>query len=91
MSDYTTYDTSSPSLEVRVYRNGEVIARELCESEDEATLAVERYADEHEVSFEVEDLSNDRWPGEILGSRSVGFDDGYGSEEPSILEQEGGR
>lgn len=91
MSDYTIYDTGAPSIEVRVYRDGEVIARELCESEDEANAIVERYADERGVSFEVEDLSSERWPGEILASPSVGFDEGYDAEGPVVPEQEGER
>ena len=91
MSEFTLYDAGAPSIEVRVYRDGDVIARELCESEDEANLIVDRYGDEPGVSFEVEDLTSDRWPGEILGSPSVGFEDELEAVEPMIPEQGGER
>jgi hypothetical protein len=45
------------TLEVRVYRRGELIHRELCESEEQASLAVEEWGDLEEVVCDVEDLS----------------------------------
>ena len=47
----------TPTIEVRVYRRGELIHRELCESEEEAALAVQEWDDVEEVECEVEELS----------------------------------
>ena len=91
MSDDTTYDTGAPSIEVRVFRDDRIIARELCESEEEANLVVERYADERGMSFEIEDLGRERGPGEILGSPSIGFDEAYEADELLAPEREGER
>jgi hypothetical protein len=46
----------APSLEVRVLREGEVIHRELCESEEQAALVVARWAEVDGVEWEVGDL-----------------------------------
>jgi hypothetical protein len=47
----------TPTIEVRVYRSGELIHRELCESDEQATLAVEEWDDIGDVECEVNDLS----------------------------------
>jgi hypothetical protein len=91
MSDHIAYDIGAPSIEVRIFREGRVIARELCESEEQAELLVERYADERGMTFEVEDLSLERRPGEILASPSIGFDEGYEADGLAAPEQEGER
>ncbi len=47
----------SPTIEVRVYRHGELVNQVLCESEEEAADVVDRWSDAEEVSCIVDDLS----------------------------------
>ncbi len=56
----------APTLEVRVYRDGALIHRELCESEEDAAAAVERWEEEPGVECEVEDLSASRRDVEVF-------------------------
>ncbi|MFI5041632.1 MAG: hypothetical protein ACHQNA_07265 [Acidimicrobiales bacterium] len=56
----------TPTIEVRVYRRGELIRRELCESEEEAALVVEGWAEVEDVECEVDDLSVRHRPGDVL-------------------------
>ncbi len=56
----------APTIEVRVYRDGELISRELCESEDEAALTVDTWTELEGVTCEVDDLSGSHHPDEIL-------------------------
>ncbi len=62
---------------MRIFRENRIVARELCESEEQAKPLVERYADERGMTFEIEDLGRERRPGEILASPSIGFDEDY--------------
>ena len=45
MSAGTLYDTGAPTLEVRIYDRGQLLTRELCESEEDAAEVVERWSD----------------------------------------------
>lgn len=56
----------TPTIEVRVYRHGELVERELHESEEQAALAVEAWEEIEGVECEVDDLSFRHRPGEIL-------------------------
>lgn len=56
----------TPTIEVRVYRDGQLVERELYESEDQAALAVEAWAEIEGVECEVDDLSIRHRPGDIL-------------------------
>ena len=56
----------APTIEVRVYRDGELISRELCESEDEASLIVETWTELEGVTCEVDDLSAGHHADEVL-------------------------
>jgi hypothetical protein len=56
----------TPTIEVRVFRDGQLVERELCESEDQAALAVEAWAEVEGVEFEVDDLSIRHRPGDVL-------------------------
>lgn len=47
----------SPTIEVRVFRDGQLISRELCESEEQAALVVDVWAELERVECEVDDLS----------------------------------
>jgi hypothetical protein len=55
--------SSTPTLEVRVLRDGIVIQRELCESDAAANAVVEAWSDVDGVVCEVEDLTRSNAPG----------------------------
>lgn len=56
----------TPMIEVRVFRNGELIHRELCESEEQASDLIEAWGELSGTTFEVDDLSVHHGGGEIL-------------------------
>ena len=56
----------APALEVRVFRQGTLVHRELVESEEQAALVVERWAELDGVRCEVDDLSIHHYPAEIV-------------------------
>ena len=62
----TSYDTGAPTIEVRIYRNGQLLVRELCESEEEAATVVEQWSDVENVYVLVDDLSAHHGPEAIL-------------------------
>lgn len=55
------------SIEVRVYRHGDLIRRELCESDEQASLVVDEWAELEGVTCEVDDLSVRHGTDQILG------------------------
>jgi hypothetical protein len=57
---------ASPSIEVTVYRDGEVISRELCESEEEVTAVIEAWSEQTGVECQVDDLSVHHRAGDVL-------------------------
>lgn len=56
----------TPTIEVRVYRDGRLAERELYESDDQAALAVEAWSEIEGVECEVDDLTIRHYPGDIL-------------------------
>jgi hypothetical protein len=56
MSEMQEKDTT-PTLEVRILRDGVVVQRELCATEAEANAVVEAWSDVEGVVVEVEDLA----------------------------------
>ena len=56
MSAGTSYDTGAPTIEVRIYRNGQLLVRGLVETEEDAAAVVEQWSDEN-VYVLVDDLS----------------------------------
>ena len=80
---------STPTLEVRVVRDGVVVQRELCESEEEASAVVETWSDVEGVACEVEDLTRDHGQGGVLDPRpwEVDADDAV-DERPGYAEEE---
>lgn len=56
----------TPTIEVRVYRHGALIERELCESEQEAARLVETWSEFDDVTCQVDDLSFHHRPGDVL-------------------------
>jgi hypothetical protein len=61
----STYDIGSPTLEVTVYRDGEVLARTLCETAEEAADVVREWVEVEGVRCEVDDLSVHHTPDAI--------------------------
>ncbi len=55
-----------PTAEVRVFRHGTLVHRELVESEEQAALVIDEWAELDGVQCEVDDLSIRHHPGEIL-------------------------
>ena len=56
----------TPTVEVRIYRDGRLVQRELCESEEDAALVVEKWSEIEGTEFEVDDLSSPHQPDQIL-------------------------
>jgi hypothetical protein len=56
----------APTIEVRVFRNGELVHTELCESEEQASLVVDEWSELDGVQCEVDDLTIRHRPGDIL-------------------------
>jgi hypothetical protein len=56
----------APTVEVRVFRHGALVHRELVESEEQAAVVVDEWAELDGVQCEVDDLSIRHHPGEIL-------------------------
>lgn len=66
MPDGTLYDTGAPTIEVRIYRDDQLLVRELCESDEEAAAVVGQWSDADNVYVLVDDLSAHHGPGDIL-------------------------
>jgi hypothetical protein len=60
------YGGTAPTVEVVVYRDGEVIHRELCESTDAAADVVDQWSEVEGVECAVDDLSIHHRMGQIL-------------------------
>ena len=71
MTDIGLYDSGAPHIEVRVYEGDKLIARELCESEAEADALVERWSEDGDFTFQVDDLSDTHGPDDVLGGEAV--------------------
>lgn len=57
---------SAPTVEVKVYRHGRLIHRELCESEADAASVLERWNEVDGAEFQVDDLAVHHVPSDIL-------------------------
>lgn len=66
MSDVFEERGETPTVEVRVYRHGKLVHRELCESEEQASLVIEEWSELDGVECEVDDLSLRHEQGDIL-------------------------
>lgn len=56
----------APTVEVVVYRHGELVHRELCESPEAAAAVVEEWSELEGVECFVDDLAVKHEPGQIL-------------------------
>jgi hypothetical protein len=64
---------SSPTVEVIVFQHGHEIARELCESSEEAAVIVDWWNEQDGVECQVDDLSIHHCPDDILEPTADGF------------------
>jgi len=67
-----------PTVEVVVYRDGEVVHRELCESETDAASVVERWKELEGAEFQIDDLAVRHGPDDILEPGEAVLDDDRG-------------
>lgn len=65
----------APTVEVRVFRHGELVHTEVCESEEQAALVVERWTELDGVQCEVDDLTVRHRPGDIFEPEPAIVDD----------------
>lgn len=75
MSRDLDYDVGSPGLVVLVQRGAEVLARELCESEEEAAAIAATWSETPGVTVTVEDLSG-HGPDDILAPELPPLEEG---------------
>jgi hypothetical protein len=68
MSDMQA-DNPTPTLEVRVLRDGVLVKRELCETDDEANAVVDAWSEVEGVVCQVEDLTRSDAPAGVLDPR----------------------
>jgi hypothetical protein len=66
---------TAPTVEVKVYRHGALVHRELCESEADAAAAVEQWKEVDGAEFEVDDLGVHHRPTDILEPTEAVLDD----------------
>lgn len=66
MTDTIAYGDDTPTIEVRVFQEGKLVHRELCESEEQAGLVIETWSELEGVECEVEDLSAHHGPQDVL-------------------------
>lgn len=67
MSEDTSVDPwDTPRIEVRVHRHGELILRELCDSEEDAARVLEAWSELDDVTCEVDDLTIRHHPDDVL-------------------------
>ena len=70
-----SYDTGAPTIEVRIYRDGQLLDQELCESEEEAATVAGQWSDVENVYVLVDDLSAHHDPGDILAPDELPMSD----------------
>jgi hypothetical protein len=67
MSDVRPQDVGeTANVEVRAYRGGELVNRQLCESAEQAAALVAVWEEAEGVECEVDDLSTHHRPGDLL-------------------------
>lgn len=73
-----------PSVEVRVFRYGELVHQVRCESAEEAASVVEHWSELDGIECEVEDLSAHHRRGDVLEPEpATPEEDEYGRASPS--------
>lgn len=77
----------TPTIEVRVFRHGELVHRQLCESEEEAADVARAWTELDDTECEVEDLSARHQRGDVLEPEPP-VPSGEGYAEEAEIEQE---
>jgi hypothetical protein len=71
------FGAESPTIEVVAFRHGQQIGRELCDTPEEAALAVEQWSEQHGVTCQVDDLAVHHTAADVRDpSPDDGVDDG---------------
>ncbi len=65
MRPVRSFGAESPTVEVVVFRDGREVARELCDTAEDAALVVERWSEDPGVVCQVDDLSERHRPEDI--------------------------
>lgn len=65
MRPVRSFGAESPTVEVVVCRDGREVARELCDSAEDAALVVEQWSEDPGVMCQVDDLSECHRPEDI--------------------------
>jgi hypothetical protein len=65
MRPFRNPGSESPTVEIVVFRDGHEIGRELCDTPEDAALAVERWSEDPGVVCQVDDLSVHHRPEDI--------------------------
>lgn len=84
----TQADHTTPTLEVRVLRDGIVVHRELCESGADASVVVQTWSDVEGVAVEVVDLTRDKEPSGVLEPRPWEVDADDAGEQSTTFDDE---
>ena len=66
MSAGAPYDAGAPTIEVRIYRDDQILVRELVETEEDAEALVDRWSDVGNIHVLVDDLSARHGPADVL-------------------------
>ena len=69
MSDFVQPREATPTIVVRVYRHGALVAETLCESEEEAAATVDQWSEVDGVECEVDDLTFRHGPDDVFEPR----------------------
>lgn len=85
----TYWDT--PSIEVRVYRDGDLVQRELCDTEVDAAAVVDAWSEVEGVVCQVDDLGNGSASADLLDPLPWEVDVNGASFESSADDNEGER
>lgn len=62
VTESSLYAADASAIEVLIYRGDQLIARALCESEEDAAAVVHRWSELRNVSFLVDDLTQQHGP-----------------------------
>jgi hypothetical protein len=84
----TQADGTTPTLEVRVLRDGVVVHRELCEGEADARVVVQTWSDVEGVVVDVVDLTRDAEPSGVLEPRHWEVDADDASDQSTAFGEE---
>lgn len=88
MSDTGSALWDTPSIEVRVYRDGNLVQRELCENDVDAAAVVDAWSEVEGVVCQVVDPSTGSAPASVLDPRPWEVDPDDASAEISAYDDE---